>query len=275
MKRVFTTACLAAGLAWAAVAGAQSQAGQTSRSTTQTRSNANATVTLVGCLQPGASANTYTLKVVEDPGARTSRIVQLIGSNIGPHAGHTVEVTGTIAPRGTGRAEAQSRFNVRSIRMLSTACETSETTGTVSDPRVPVPHTTGTTGSTSSVAPRRSEPDLTAATSTWIGCVENGTTPNTFVLLTGTEAPSRVQLTAESRMNLSAHSGHQVEITGILMPQGTTGRPAQTGDMKITVTNVRMIVDKCSTRDPGITGTAGSVEAAPTDSNEGTTRPKY
>jgi hypothetical protein len=65
--------------------------------------------------------------------------------------------------------------------------------------------------------------------------------------------------------DLAAHLGHKVEITGMVVPQGNvSGRTTQTAaaDMRVNVSNVRMIDAKCSAA-PATSGTAGTSEPMP------------
>jgi hypothetical protein len=115
-----------------------------------------------------------------------------------------------------------------------------------------------------------------AATTSFIGCVEGGTTANSFVLnvvelpasptaqrgtqaigTTGVMVGQRVQLIGAN--NLAAHRGHKVEITGMIVPQGTaTGRGGQAAaDMRLNVTNLRHINTMCAPA-PTTQGTSGT-----------------
>jgi hypothetical protein len=104
----------------------------------------------------------------------------------------------------------------------------------------------------------------------------------------------QVQLIGSGRTNLSAHSGHKVEVTGTLAPQGaaqgrTTGQPA--AEMRLNVNNVRMISATCDAGTsspqppprnqgsgsttppgtPGAAGTSGTTEPSPATGSEPTT----
>jgi hypothetical protein len=297
MKRGTTLLCTAAALAYAAVAGAQTQ----QRQPQQHPSAAAQTVTLIGCIEPGASANAFMLNVLEHSGAGATattgrqpdasisgqarvgdtqvgisghaqiekgdpdvrgtagmnfvgRRLQLIGdarTNLRAHVGHQVEITGTLAPQTRGTTGAQTaavtRVTVRNVRMISEKCAAVATSG----------------ASTTSATP-------TAATTTFIGCVERGTMPNSFVLsITDTAGDNvigqRVQLSGGG--NLAAHAGHKVQITGMMVPQGTPlvrgGQPA--AEMRLNVSNVTMLATTCTPAAGahGTTGTTGTIVEQP------------
>jgi hypothetical protein len=132
-----------------------------------------------------------------------------------------------------------------------------------------------------------------------VGCVEEGTTPTTFVLdvkeqptasatqpgsrtadqqqtrtesrqaqatgTTGTDlVGQRVQLIGSRQTNLREHAGHEVEVTGRMAPQ----RPAPqrsgqaTGETRFMVQRVRHIASTC-TPASGTRGTTGVTEPEP------------
>ena len=141
------------------------------------------------------------------------------------------------------------------------------------------------------------------AASSFIGCVERGSTPNAYLLnvveipgaggstaargtagtatggaTAGTGATGAAGATAGAgaggartpmvghRMelvggtNIASHVGHKVEITGMVVPQGnaTGGAAGQSAaDMRVNVTNVRMIEATC-TPAAGTRGTTGT-----------------
>ena len=136
-----------------------------------------------------------------------------------------------------------------------------------------------------------------AGTSTFVGCVEKGSTANAFVLnvlevpaatagaqpqaragqgnaqATGTAGSSMVGQRIEliGGNNVGAHLGHKVEISGMVTPQGNaTGRPGLTGaaTTRVNVSNLRMIDAKCepaaATRGgAGASGTSGTRTSEP------------
>ena len=132
-----------------------------------------------------------------------------------------------------------------------------------------------------------SQPQLRSAMSSFIGCVERGSAPNAFVLTVVETPGARPQGQAQARAgqsaaqatgtsgamvghkmeliggtNMASHVGHKVEVTGMIVPQGSaTGRPGQSAsDMRVNVSNVRMIETTCMP--PSATsGTAGSADA--------------
>jgi hypothetical protein len=136
-----------------------------------------------------------------------------------------------------------------------------------------------------------SQPQGRATTSMFIGCVEKGSTPNAFVLsvvevpktataagpapagsgqanaqATGTTGTVMVghKVDLVGGTNIASHLGHKVEISGMLVPQGSpAGRAGQTpaANSRVNVTNVRMIDATC-TPAPATRGTAGTSEPA-------------
>jgi len=107
------------------------------------------TVTLTGCLVTGDQPDTFKLTnigIAEKPakqpgemvgttGIKTGEALQLIGTDaakLEQHAGHTVAVTGVLAPRQEGQAAAppapatqersDMRLNVKSFKHVDTTC---------------------------------------------------------------------------------------------------------------------------------------------------------
>jgi len=93
------------------------------------------------------------------------------------------------------------------------------------------------------------------------GCLQSGTTPESFTLnnvkvaqtRTG-KTPSRMAraessytLLPDSRVNLARHVGHEVEITGSLMnaPTSSSGKSDQGQNAEIRVSSIRHISDTC------------------------------
>ena len=120
MKQMTTTLCLIAGL---------TAFHQTAQLTAQTRPNRNPTVTLVGCIEPGATRSAYMFDPIDqqEPGNFAGERLQLTGSNMRSHVGQKVEVTGTVTARAVGRTAG--KFDVRSIRMVAARCDVAGTVG--------------------------------------------------------------------------------------------------------------------------------------------------
>jgi hypothetical protein len=155
MKSIISAACLSLALAVAAV-GAQSHHHQ------QEAGEKAGTVTLTGCLERGTEPNTYVLRHVtadfmidphheEETEATTGEAATTfwldgtedIDMNLEEHIGHTVEVTGRIAPKveeETTERETEAttgerrpltdlelreahRIEVESLRHISATCE--------------------------------------------------------------------------------------------------------------------------------------------------------
>jgi hypothetical protein len=109
-----------------------------------------------------------------------------------------------------------------------------------------------------------------AATSMFIGCLEKGSTPNAFVLnvlempgtpgstrgtsgTTGSSGPPGHRMPLVGGTNMAAHVGHKVEITGMVVPQGSAiGRTTQTAaaGMRVNVSSVRKIDTSCPAATP-------------------------
>jgi hypothetical protein len=145
-----------------------------------------------------------------------------------------------------------------------------------------------------------------AASSSFIGCVEKGSTPNAFMLSvteipgstattgrTGTQAQGQAQGQTQARTgqgntqttgttgatmvghrmelvggtNMAAHVGHKVEITGMVVPQGTaTGRTGQTAAADMRV-NVSNL-RMIDTNCTAATGTRGTAGTSGTTTSE-------
>lgn len=240
--------------------------------------------------------------------------VQLIGTQrtLRAHAGHKVEITGTMTPRATARGReqqqpaAEMRLNVRNVRMLAGTCE--PVTGTAAGAATAAPSQTRSQPSQAQTQPRTAttpsqrqpQPAIpgrtetqrpVGGTMTLIGCLEPST-GNVFALnvvevpgvqpraqarsRAGAQAQAqvgtggvdligqRVELTTTAQMDLRAHTGHKIEITGMLLPPGTTppaGHPVG-NQMRLNVTNMRHIATTCTPARDVIGGT-GATPAQP------------
>jgi hypothetical protein len=197
---------MAAVMAWTVGLAAQ---GQGQPNTAQAR-DTTTTVSYIGCVE-STGPNAYALTVSELPAARPDATIsgnarvgdtqvgvsgqarvgttgtatvgqrlQLIGSgrtNVATHAGHKVEVTGTMVPQGaaqgrpTGQAAAEMRLNVTNVRMISAMCDAATTSTPQTRPRSQAPDSTtqpgatpgaaGTTGTTTP-APEADQPSVPA-----------------------------------------------------------------------------------------------------------------
>lgn len=82
------------------------------------------TVSLTGCLKAGKNAKNFTLTNVSGETVN----YRLIGKgdvDLKKHAGHRVEVTGMLVPRGKGKDKAKlsaTSLNVTSLKHLATTC---------------------------------------------------------------------------------------------------------------------------------------------------------
>jgi hypothetical protein len=149
MKRVFATTCLAAAFA----VGLSAQ--QPPQTPSQT-ADKDKTVTLTGCVRagdqpgsfvlanakpddkaaPGATGTSGTTSAPDTKGIENATL-RLIGApasvNLSEHVGHTVQITGTVAPSdkapssaATSGAEKSDKpeksLNVRTVTMVSSSC---------------------------------------------------------------------------------------------------------------------------------------------------------
>jgi hypothetical protein len=82
---------------------------------------------MTGCLKAGTAANSYILTDVEGSGPKTVGIVSS-DTNLSPHVGHKIEVTGTAVPAKEAETEnkdvpkAPHYMKLTSIKMVSTSC---------------------------------------------------------------------------------------------------------------------------------------------------------
>lgn len=149
MKRMFPSLCLAA--AFAVGLSAQTPQNPTTSPSASATAGQKNTVTLTGCVKAGADANTYVLSDIKSDAAKTpstpgtagttgtaipdlkGQEVKLIGApasvDLSKHVGHTVSVTGMLAP--------QSGMNPR-----GTAGTPSTTTPSTTPPSTTPPSTT-------------------------------------------------------------------------------------------------------------------------------------
>lgn len=163
MRRFTSTLCLAAGMAWAIAAAAQTPQGQTGG--TQATVAADKTVTVIGCLEPGTTSS-FVLNVVDESvggtltarpqsGQETTGVagtagmtfagqrLELVGgarADVRTHVGHKVEITGRMVPQGVTRGReagqpASMKLDVRAVKHLADTC-------------VAAPGVSGTTGVT-------------------------------------------------------------------------------------------------------------------------------
>jgi hypothetical protein len=134
-------------------------------------------MTFIGCIERGTAPNTFVLSVTEMPPGSVSgqaqvnsgagaagttgasvrgtaganfvgqRFQLMGGGNLAAHAGHKVQVSGTMASQSSAtgaQAQAERRFNVNNVTMLAATCTPSAstpgaagTTGTLPQPETP------------------------------------------------------------------------------------------------------------------------------------------
>ena len=84
--------------------------------------------TMTGCVQKGASADTFVLTNTEAKGPKTIGIVES-KENLAPHVGHVIAITGTDVPAKEAEsakskpAKADHYMKVSSIKMVATSCK--------------------------------------------------------------------------------------------------------------------------------------------------------
>jgi hypothetical protein len=147
MKRLFTGSCLAALCAVTLSAQTPSQPPPSSAGQDTMK-----TVTATGCLRAGDQPDSFVLSNVKwsdkaagatgtsgtatpAPSATTIKLIGApAGEKLTEHIGHTVEVTGSIAPKSPsaappageatgGKAKDEPSLNVRTVKMVSSSCD--------------------------------------------------------------------------------------------------------------------------------------------------------
>ena len=150
MKRLFTGSCLAA--LCAVTLSAQTPSQPPASSSAQ---DTMKTVTATGCLRAGEDPNSFVLSNIKwsDKAAGSTATgtsgtaatpsssvtsLKLVGAPAGEklseHIGHTVEVTGSLAPKSAsaappagepsaGKAKDEASLNVRTVKMVSSSCD--------------------------------------------------------------------------------------------------------------------------------------------------------
>ena len=105
MRTIAAAVVLAFGLAVVAVAAQAPQQGQQKPAGEHS---------MTGCLQKGASANTFRLTNVE----KVNNVdIAESKADLAPHLGHRIEITGTVVP-----GKETHTMNVTAMKMVSTTC---------------------------------------------------------------------------------------------------------------------------------------------------------
>ena len=150
MTRLFTGTCLAALCAVTLSAQTPSQPPASAAQDTMK------TVTATGCLRAGEDPNSFVLSNVKwsdkaagstatgtsgtaatpSPSVTSLKLVGApAGEKLSEHIGHTVEVTGSLAPKSSsaaappagepaaGKAKDEASLNVRTVKMVSSSCD--------------------------------------------------------------------------------------------------------------------------------------------------------
>lgn len=83
--------------------------------------------TMTGCLQKGASADTFIVNNTAEKGPKTIGIVES-KANLAPHVGHKIDITGVAVPNAEAEAmkpapaKADHYMRISAIKMVSTTC---------------------------------------------------------------------------------------------------------------------------------------------------------
>jgi hypothetical protein len=83
--------------------------------------------TMTGCLQKGASANTFIVNNTAEKGPKTIGIVES-KADLAPHVGHKIDITGVAVPNAEAEAmkpappKADHYMRISAIKMVSTTC---------------------------------------------------------------------------------------------------------------------------------------------------------
>jgi len=131
MKGTKATLCLVSLCCFALVIAAGPANGQTETS----KSGANKSVSLTGCLQSGTDPDTFTLTNVTPSkgakGSETYRLTAASGVDLKAHVGHKVLITGMMEPSKSGTELARTepgapsmgaRVEVKSVKEVSASC---------------------------------------------------------------------------------------------------------------------------------------------------------
>ena len=83
---------------------------------------------------------------------------------------------------------------------------------------------------------------------TMTGCLQKGTTPDTYVVINTAEKGPKTISIVESTANLMPHVGHKIDITGTDVPnkeaESMTTKPPQ-GDHYMKISAVKMVSASC------------------------------
>lgn len=83
--------------------------------------------TMTGCLQKGASADTFIVESTAEKGPKTIGIVES-KANLAPHVGHKIDITGTAVPVAEAEAmkpappKAPHYMRLTAIKMVAAQC---------------------------------------------------------------------------------------------------------------------------------------------------------
>jgi len=83
---------------------------------------------MTGCLQKGATADTYVLMNTEGKGPKTTAIVETT-AKLAPHVGHKIDITGTDVPAKEAESmkvkpeKADHYMKVTAMKMVSAECK--------------------------------------------------------------------------------------------------------------------------------------------------------
>jgi hypothetical protein len=106
------------------------------------------------------------------------------------------------------------------------------------------------------------------AVSTATGCLQRGSTPQSFVLWDGTstgQAPAAIMVVAPGTVDLNPYVGQNVQLSGVMSRRGGPGERGAAAGTRVTVRDVRPVAGSCSGAQPAagsVVGMSGATNAA-------------
>jgi hypothetical protein len=106
------------------------------------------------------------------------------------------------------------------------------------------------------------------AVSTATGCLQRGSTPQSFVLWDQTlagQAPAGITVVAPGTLDLNPYVGQNVQVSGVMSPRGGPEERGAAAGTRITVREVRPVAGSCTVAHPAagsVMGTSGATDAA-------------
>jgi hypothetical protein len=120
MKRLVGTLVVSCAVGYAAIAAAQAPPAK------EAQKPAAKEHTMTGCLQKGATADTYVLMNTEPKGPKVTAIVETT-AKLAPHVGHKIDITGTDIPAKEAESmkaqKADHYMKVTAMKHVSPECK--------------------------------------------------------------------------------------------------------------------------------------------------------